>query len=199
MASQRLDAWLASPTVRTHHRRGAATAPEALWDSATRVRIDDTRSLGRLVRWRIPDLGPGLTYHELFRGDPFTVLEEDERLLISGLCGRIWTLARDYPSLGGPDDFSRWAEPGTVRVLLGHWVEHAGAGRAEIVSEARVQPVDRAAARRLRALWTVIGRFERLVGAEPLALAAREAERMGGGLEGAAERRGSTGERQRRL
>jgi hypothetical protein len=197
MASQRLDAWLGSPAVRTHHRRGAATAPEVLWDSATRVHIDDTRSLGRLVRWRIPGLPPALTYHDLFRGDPFTVLEEDERLLISGLCGRIWTLARDYPRLGGPGDFSSWDEPGTVRVLLGHWVQDAGGGRSEIVSEARVEPVDRAAALRLRALWTVIGRFERLVGAEPLALAAREAERIGGAPEGLAEERGSAGERRR--
>ena len=39
-----------------------------------------------------------------------------------------------------------------------------------------MEPVDRRAAMRLRALWAVIGRFERLVGAEPLALAARRAE-----------------------
>ena len=178
MAVERLDAWLASPAVRTHHRRGAAAPPEALWDSAMRVRLDDTRSLGRLVRWRIPGLTSDLAYGELFRGDPFTVLEEDERLLITGLCGRIWTLARDYPSLDGPEDFAGWDEPGTVRVLLGHWIEDAGDGRAELVSEARVEPVDRSAALRLRALWTVIGRFERLVGAEPLELAAQRAERQ---------------------
>lgn len=186
MASERLDAWLGSPAVRTHHRRAARTSPEALWDCAHRVRLDDTRSLGRLVRWRIPGLAPGIAYKELFRGYPFTVLEEDERLLITGLCGRIWTLARDYPRLDGPDEFASWDEPGTVRVLLGHWVEDAGDGRAELVSEARVEPVDRAAALRLRALWTVVGRFERLVGAEPLALAARmaEAEGRGGGAGG---------------
>ncbi len=184
MASERLDAWLRSPLVRTHHRRGASTAPETLWEQAMLVRLDDTRSLGRLVRWRIPGLVRDLTYSELFRGDPFTVLEEGERLLITGLCGRIWTLARDYPRLGGPDDFAGWDEPGTVRVLVGHWIEEGGDGRAELVSEARVEPVDRAAARRLRALWTVIGRFERLVGAEPLALAAREAERAEGAVEG---------------
>ena len=39
-----------------------------------------------------------------------------------------------------------------------------------------MEPVDARAALRLRALWTVIGRFERLVGAEPLELAARRAE-----------------------
>jgi hypothetical protein len=176
MASERLDAWLGMPAVRTHHRRSATAAPEALWERATQVRLNETRSLGRLVRWRIPGLKPDLTYHELFRGYPFCVLEEDRHLLITGLCGRIWTLARDYPPLDGPSEFASWSEPGTVRVLLGHWVRAAGDGRAELVSEARVEPVDNRAALRLRALWAVIGHFERLVGAEPLALAARRAE-----------------------
>jgi hypothetical protein len=179
MASERLDAWLGETTVRTHHRRVARAQPDALWDSATRVRLGDTRSLGHLVRWRIPGLGPELTYHELFRSYPFTVLEEDSKLLLSGLCGRIWTLARDYPRLSSADEFRAWEEPGTVRVAFAHWVREAGDGEAEIVSEARVEPVDRHAALRMRALWTVIGRFERLVGAEPLELAARRAERSG--------------------
>ena len=39
-----------------------------------------------------------------------------------------------------------------------------------------MEPVDARSALRLKALWTVIGRFERLVGAEPLELAARRAE-----------------------
>jgi hypothetical protein len=176
MATERLDAWLGSPAVRTHHRRTAAATPEALWERATEVRLSETRSLGRLVRWRIPGLDGDLTYHELFRGYPFCVLDEDHHLLITGLCGRIWTLARDYPRLGGPGEFADWDEPGTVRVLFGHWVRDAGDGRAELVSEARVQPVDGGSALRLRALWAVIGRFDRLVGAEPLELAARRAE-----------------------
>jgi hypothetical protein len=177
MASERLDAWLGSPTVRTHHRRAAATTRDELWDAATRVRLADTRSLERLVRWRIPGLAPELTYHDLFRSYPFTVLEEGDGVMLAGLCGRIWTLARDYPRLGGPAAFRDWDEPGTVRVLFGHWVQDAGDGRAELVSEARVEPVDRSAGLRMRALWAVIGRFERLVGAEPLELAARRAER----------------------
>ena len=176
MAAERLDAWLGAPAVRTHHRRSAAASTQALWDRATEVRLDETRTLGRLVRWRIPGLGPDPTYHELFRAYPFCVLEEDEHLLVTGLCGRIWTLARDYPRLAGPDEFRDWHEKGTVRVAFGHWVEPGEDGRAELVSEARVEPVDARAGLRLRALWTVIGRFERLVGAEPLDLAARRAE-----------------------
>jgi hypothetical protein len=180
MAAERLDAWLGTPAVRTHHRRTAAAPAEALWQQATEVRLDETRTLGRLVRWRIPGLEPSMTYHELFRSYPFCVLEEDERLLITGLCGRIWTLARDYPRLGSATDFTEWDEPGTVRVAFGHWVVEGDDGRAELVSEARVEPVDGRASLRLRALWTVIGGFERLVGAEPLALAARRAETAAG-------------------
>jgi hypothetical protein len=52
----------------------------------------------------------------------------------------------------------------------------AGRRRRELFSEARVDPVDRSAALRLRALWTVIGGFERLVGAEALTIAARRAQ-----------------------
>lgn len=171
----RLDAWLPDPQVRSHHRRSAAAEPGALWHTARTLRLAETRSLGRMVRWRIPGTPRTTTFAELFRAYPFTLLEEGEDYSISGLCGRIWTLARDYPRLSGPDEFAAWVEPGTVRVLFAHWVQAGDAGRAELVSEARVAAVDGAAAVRLRALWAVIGPFERLVGAEPLALAARRA------------------------
>jgi hypothetical protein len=174
--TRRLDAWLPEPVVRTHHRRTAPAAPDALWRTANDLRLADTRTLGRLVRWRIPGLDSELTYGELFRAYPFTVLDEGERHLLAGLCGRIWTLARDYPRLAGPDEFARWREPGTVRVLFGHWVEDGPDGSA-LVSEARVQPVDRTAGLRLRALWKVIGPFERLVGAEAIARATERSRR----------------------
>jgi hypothetical protein len=170
----RLDAWMGAPTVRTHHHRASDADPDALWRAARRVRLRDTHRLGRLVRWRIPGLAPELTYDEMFRGYPFTVLEEGDHHLLAGLCGKIWTLARDYPRLAGPEAFADWHEPHTVRVLFGHWVRRSGNG-AELVSEARVQPVDRTAALRLRALWTVIGPVERLVGAEAIAVATRAA------------------------
>jgi hypothetical protein len=170
MADERLDAWLDDPQVRTRHSRRSRADAAALWDAASRVRLSDTRTLGRLVRWRIPDLEPGLTYHDLFRDYPFTVLEEGDGLLLSGLCGRIWTLARDYPRLSGAEEFAAWDEPGTVRVLFGHWAQPIDGG-AELVSEARIQPTDRSGSLRLRALWKVIGPFERLVGAEAIKVA----------------------------
>jgi hypothetical protein len=174
---ERLDAWLAGPVVRTRHSRRSALAPAKLWEAAGRVRLEDTRRLGRLVRWRIPDLPSGLTYDGLFRAYPFTVIEEGEWFLLAGLCGRIWTLSRDYPRLGGPDEFAAWDEPGTVRVLFGHWVEPGPDGSSRLVSEARVAPVDRTAALRLRALWAVVGPFERLVGAEAIAAATGRSSR----------------------
>jgi hypothetical protein len=162
-----LDAWLPDPAVRTHHRRRADAPPAAVWRAASELPLADTRTLGRLVRWRIPGLARDLTYGELFRAYPFTVLDEGERHLLTGLCGRIWTLARDYPRLADAGAFAAWDEPGTVRLLFGHWVRPDGDG-AELVSEARVAPTDRGAALRLKALWKVIGPFERLVGAEAI-------------------------------
>jgi hypothetical protein len=79
--------------------------------------------------------------------------------------------------LEGADAFRAWAQPGTVRVLFAHWIEPGADGRNALLSEARVAPVDRAAALRLRALWALMGPFERLIGGEALARAARRAER----------------------
>jgi hypothetical protein len=162
-----LDDWLAN--------RSSADA-ERLWAAAGSVCLSDARTLSRLVRWRIPGLQTDQTFREMLANYPFCLLDEGEQWSMSGLCGRIWTLQRDYPRLDGPDDFRAWDEPGTVRVLFAHWVVADGDG-SSIVSEARVAPVDRRAALRLRSLWVVIGVFERFIGGEALALAAERAER----------------------
>jgi hypothetical protein len=174
--AQRLDDWVADPAVRTRHRRSAAATPDELWAAAHEVRLSEAGTLGRLVRWRIPGTPPRQTFRGLLSEYPFVVLAEGERWSMSGLCGRIWTLHRDYPRLDGPEAFRTWSEPCTVRVLFAHWVEPEGDGRSAIVSEARVAPVDRAAERRLRSLWLVIGVFERLIGPESLELAIARAE-----------------------
>jgi hypothetical protein len=166
-----LDSWLPDPTVRTFRCRRADASPDALWAHASALSLSDTGTLGRLVRWRIPGVPAGRTYDELFRTYPFVVLDEGERHLVSGLCGKIWTLARDYPQLDGADSFRGWAEKGTVRVCFAHWVTDD----AQLCTEARVKPVDRTSAIRLKALWSVIGRFEPLVASEPLSVATRRA------------------------
>jgi hypothetical protein len=170
-----LDAWLPAPAVRTRHRRTAKAAPLDLWHAAEGVALRDTRSLGRIVRWRIPGVAPQTTFRDLFRDYPFVVLDEGDGWSLSGLAGRIWTIERDYPRLDRPEAFRAWDEPGTVRVLMANWVEDAGRGRSALCSEARVAATSRRAELRLRALWAVVGRFERLIGGEALGLAARRA------------------------
>jgi hypothetical protein len=176
MALPRLDDWLPNPAVRTHHRRASLVDAGELWRAAFDLRLSDTVALGRLIRWRIPETPPGQTFGELFRSYPFTVLEEDETSLVSGLCGRIWTLARDYPELSDAESFRDWSEEGTVRVMFAHWAEPIAGGEAELVSEARIDPLDSGAGVRLRALWAAVGPFERLVGAEALSAAVKHAE-----------------------
>lgn len=174
-----LDAWLPDAAIRTRHRRAASAGPDALWAAAGALRVDSTGPLGRLVRWRLPGLPPGETFRGLFAAAPFTVLAEGEHWSVSGLVGRIWTLRRDYPRVADADAFAAWAEPGTVQVLFAHWVEALPDGGAALLSEARVEPVDRGAGLRLRALWAVVGPWERLIGGEALARAVRAAEADG--------------------
>lgn len=176
-----LDDWLPEPQVRTLHRQAAQVEADALWRAAETVQVCDAATLGSVVRWRVPGTPRDRTFRELFSRYPFTVLAEGERSSVSGLCGHVWTLRRDYPSIEGPDDFCAWDEPGTVRVVFAHWVEPDGDGGATIHSESRVKPVDRRAAMRMRALWALVGRFERFIGGEALRLAARRAESEAGG------------------
>ena len=175
-----LDAWLPDPAIRTHHARTAPVDARTLWRVAQDVELRETGRLDGLVRWRIPGTPPETRVGDLFRSYPFTVLDEGDAHLVSGLVGRIWTLTRDYPRLGGPDDFRTWSRRGTVRVAFAHWAVPIGDG-AEIHTEARVQTFDRVGSLRLKTLWAVLGRFERLIGAGGLTAAVRRAERAGTG------------------
>lgn len=171
-----LDGWLPEPVIRTRHESESEADAETLWHAAETVRLDETRTLGRLVRWRIPDLPEDVTFRDLFRVHPFAVLDEGDGWSLSGLVGPIWTRDRDYPRIDGPEQFRAWDQPGTARVLFAHWVERDVDG-AILLSEARATGTDDAACSRLRTLWTLVSPFERLIGGEALALAARRAVR----------------------
>jgi len=138
--------------------------------------VRDTHMLGRIVRWRIPGTPRNAAYRDIFGSYPFTVLDSGEGWMVSGLCGRIWTLRRDYPRIESPEEFRDWSQPGTVRVMFAHWVEPSDDGSV-LLSDARVEAVDRRARLRLRALWATVGRFERLIGGEALRVAAERADR----------------------
>jgi hypothetical protein len=176
-AAPNLDAWLPDPALRVIHRRESSVSAAELWQAAREVRLSETARLGRLVRWRIPNLARNLGYDDLFRQPPFLVLEEGEHALVSGLVGRIWTLRRDYPTLDTPQAFADWSKGGTARVVIANWaVERPGGGSA-LVAEARVEPIGAQGRLGVAAVRPVVRAFQNLVGSDGINAAVRRAER----------------------
>jgi hypothetical protein len=48
--------------------------------------VCDAPTLGRVLRWRIPNTPGDRPYRDVFRRYPFTVLDEGEHWSVSGLC-----------------------------------------------------------------------------------------------------------------
>ena len=169
-----LDHWLANPSIRVAHRRRSSVPPDRLWESARQVRLRDARLLGRLVRLRIPGLTSDLAFDHMFRAPPFMVLaEEPERMLVSGLVGRIWTLRRDYPALGDPEEFRAWSTPGTAKVVFANWIE---AEPTELCTEVRVEAIGAQGRIGVAAVRPLVGAFGPLIGSDGLDAAIRRAE-----------------------
>jgi len=175
-AAPDLDKWLPDPALRVIHRRESSVSAAELWRAAREVRLSDTSRLGRLVRWRIPDLGRGLAYDDLFRQAPFIALEEGDHALVSGLVGRIWTLRRDYPELGSPQEFADWSNGGTARVVIANWAEDRDGGSV-LTAEARVEPIGAQGRLGVAAVRPVVRAFQNLVGSDGINAAVRRAER----------------------
>lgn len=174
-----LDRWLPDPAVRVFHHRAGSAPPDRLWVAANELSLADAGLLGRLIRWRIPGVAGRCSFEELFRNPPFTVLEQGERSLVSGLVGRIWTLRRDYPSVD-PEEFLDWSRSGTAKVVFAHWLEASGeADRAELCSETRVTAFGPQGRLGMASVRPLIRAFEHLVGTDALAAAVRRAERAG--------------------
>ena len=173
-----LDQWLPKPTMRVAHRRESDAPPERLWEAARAIRLADARMLGRLVRWRIPGLAPDLSFDAMFRAPPFIVLaEEHERMLVSGLVGRIWTLRRDYPRLEHPEEFREWSTGGTARVLFANWIEQTPSARAALRSEVRVEAIGVQGRVGVAAVRPLVGAFGNLIGSDGIEAAVSLAER----------------------
>jgi hypothetical protein len=171
-----LDEWLSDAALRVKYRVESSASAAELWTAARDVRLSETPMLGRLVRWRIPGLEPGLRYDGLFREPPFVVLEEGDQRLVSGLVGRIWTLRCDYPELRSPDEFRDWSERGTARVVFAHWAEELSAHRAALASEVRVHPIGAQGSIGVAAVRPIVRTFGHLVGSEGIRAAVRRAE-----------------------
>ncbi len=173
-----LDHWLPKPSMRVAHRRESEASPERLWDASREVRLSDTGMLGRLVRLRIPGLAPDMPFDEMFRAQPFIVLDDtEERALISGLVGRIWTLRRDYPRLTDPEEFRQWSTGGTARVLFANWIEQTASGKTTLRSEVRVEAIGAQGRVGVAAIRPLVGAFGHLVGSDGIETVVRLAER----------------------
>ena len=175
--SRNLDGWLGDPSVRVAHRLQSSASPEQLWRAAQSLCLRQTRVLGRLIRWRIPDTSPSATFHDLFSGPPFLVLAEDETSLVSGLAGRIWTLRRDYPQLEDGDAFREWSRAGTARVLFANWVAPGDTEGSVRHSETRVEAFGARGRLGLASLRPLIRSAHSLIATDALAAAVRAAER----------------------
>jgi hypothetical protein len=158
------------------HQRQSSASVERLWRSACAVQLSDTALLGRLVSWRLPGTRPELTFDELFRQPPFVVLEQAQTMLVCGLVGRIWTLRRDYPHLEDPEQFLRFAQRGTARVIFAHWVEPGAGGGSALLTEARVEAIGVQGRLGVKAIRPLVGAFQGLVASEGLQAAVRRAE-----------------------
>lgn len=172
-----LDNWLADAALRVAHRRESSASADRLWEAARAVPLSDTGLLGRLVRWRIPDLDREVGFDAMFREPPFMVLAEGERWLVSGLVGRIWTLRRDYPRLRSAAEFRDWSERGSARVVFANWVESTPAGGAAFASEVRVEAFGTQGRVGIGTLRPIVRAFGNLVGSEGIGAAVRRAER----------------------
>jgi hypothetical protein len=172
-----LDKWLPDPALRVFHRRESTASVDALWRAARAVQLSDTAVLGRLVRWRIPDLPRQEGFDDLLRQPPFMILEEREHVLVSGLVGRIWTLRRDYPLLRSEQEFRAWSQPGTARVVIANWIAPAEGGRSVIAAEARVDAIGARGRLGLRAVRPLVRSFQHLIGSDGITAAVRRAER----------------------
>lgn len=139
------------------------------------MRLTETQRLGRLVRWRIPGTPADITFDALFRRPPFTVLDEGEQHLVSGIVGRIWTLRRDYPTLQDADAFRAYDAKGTVRVVFASWAEDAGEGAA-LCSEVRVQAFGRQGRIGLATVRPLVRAFHQLIGSDGITAAVRRAQ-----------------------
>jgi len=180
LESQRItsiDDWLPRCHARLYQARASTATPDALWDSAQNIRLCDAPRLNRLIRWRLGRHAPSpeTTFEEFFRTGIFMLLEEGERLYISGVAGRIWAPSGEYAHFETAGEYREYARRGTAKVVISIAVREHERG-SQIVTEARVWCTDRRTQLVFRPFWAVVSPFARFIYSEGFALAVNRAE-----------------------
>jgi hypothetical protein len=169
--------WLPGCHARLHLARRSTATPEELWEAAQTIRLSDAPRLSRLIRWRlgrhVPP--PETTFEEFFRTGIFMLLEEGDRLYISGVAGKIWAPSGDYAQFETAGEYREYRARGTAKVVLKTEVLEHERG-SQIVSEARVWCSDRRTQMIFRPFWAVVSPFARFIYSEGFAAAVRRAE-----------------------
>jgi hypothetical protein len=169
--------WLPGCHARLHHERASTATPEELWDAALAVRLRDAPRLHRLIRWRLGKHAPprDTTFEEFFRTGIFMLLEEGERLSISGVAGKIWAPSGDYAQFETAGDYREYRERGTAKVVLKTEVREHERG-SQIVNEARIWCADRRTQMVFRPFWAIVKPFARFIYHEGFGVAVKRAE-----------------------
>ena len=170
--------WLPGCHARVHHARSSSATPDELWTAAQTIQLRDAPRLARLIRWRLGRHAPPreTTFEEFFRTGIFMLLEEGERLYISGVAGKIWAPSGDYAQFETAGEYREYRRRGTAKVVLKIEVSEHERG-SQIVVDARVWCADRRTQLIFRPFWAVVAPFARFIYTEGLAAAVRRAER----------------------
>jgi hypothetical protein len=169
--------WLPGCHARLHFARASSATPEALWDAATSVELRNAPRLARLIRWRLGKHAPTpqTTFEEFFRTGIFMLLEEGERLYISGVAGKIWAPSGEYAQFETAGEYREYRARGTAKVVVKTQVREHEHG-SQIVSEARVWCADRRTQLIFRPFWALVRPFAHFIYSEGLAAGVRRAE-----------------------
>jgi hypothetical protein len=169
--------WLPGCHARLQLARVSAATPDELWEAAQTIQLRDAPRLARLIRWRLGKHAPPpeTTFEEFFRTGLFMLLEEGERLFISGVAGKIWAPSGDYAQFETAGEYREWRARGTAKVVLKIAVGEHERG-SQIASEARVWCADRRSQVVFRPFWAVVRPFAHFVYSEGFAVAVRRAE-----------------------
>lgn len=172
-----IDTWLPGCHARLFHARVSTADPETLWEAAQTVRLCDAPRLCRLIRWRLGRHAPSpdTTFEEFFRTGIFMLLEESDRLYISGVAGKIWAPSGDYAHFETAGDYREYRRRGTAKVVLKVEVREHDRG-SQIVNEARVWCADRRTQVIFWPFWRIVSPFARFIYSEGFALAVKRAE-----------------------
>ena len=180
MSTTQVHDWLPGSHARLHLARRSTATPDVLWEAAQTVRLSDAPRLNRVIRWRLGRHAPppGTTFEEFFRTGIFMLLEEGDRLFISGVAGKIWAPSGDYAQFETAAEYREYHRRGTAKVVLKIEVREHERG-SEIVSEARVWCADRRTQLIFRPFWAVVSPLARLIYSDGFAAAVRRAEGRG--------------------